>query len=45
MPTQTKSKNENAAQFLKQKVLSHTNINNENACKIVFKMQCLKNGL
>ena len=36
---------QNTAQFFEQKVLFHTNINNKNTCKIVCKMQCLKNSL
>ena len=46
MPLQTKSKNiQNTAQLLEQKILFHPNINNKNMCKIICKMQCLKNGL
>ena len=46
MLPQTKSKKiQNAAQFLEQKVLLHTNINNKNKCKIICKMNCLKNDL
>ena len=51
MPPQTKSNKQtnkqtklNTTQVLEQKILFHTNINNENICKIVCKTQCLKNG-
>ena len=41
-PNQT---NVNTAQFLEQKILFHTNINNKNLGKIVCKMQSLKKWL
>ena len=33
------------ARFLEQVILFHTNANNKNRFKIVFKILCLKNGL
>ena len=35
----------NTAQFLEQNILLHTNINNRDMCKIVCKMQYLKDCL
>ena len=35
----------NTAQFSEQEILFHTNINNKSTCKIVCKMEYLKNGL
>ena len=43
MPPQTKSKKYKIQLFLEQTSFFHTNINNKK-CKIVWKMQCLKNG-
>ena len=43
-PSQIK-KTYNTAQLLERTILLHTNINNKNTCKIVCKMQYLKNGL
>ena len=34
----------NTSQFIEQQILFRTNIN-KNTCKMVCKMQCLKNGL
>ena len=38
-------KMKNKAQFLEQKILFHVNINRKITCKIVWKMQCLKNEI
>ena len=44
-PNQIKINVTNTAMFLDQKILFYRNINNKNTCKIVCKMECLKNRL
>ena len=44
-PNQIKINATNTAIFLDQKILFYRNINNKNTCKIVCKMECLKNRL
>ena len=44
-PNQIKIDATNTAMFLDQKILFYRNINNKNTCKIVCKMECLKNRL